>query len=109
MRITEVSTIKLRCEMQRPMADAIHYMPGRPTLLLQVHTDNGLVGLGEAAAYGGSLESMESVILNELRDIVIGEDPFMVERIWAKMATRPHQRGRRGMLMMAISGIDIAI
>src|SRR3954447_19616389 len=109
MRITDVTTIKLTYDMERPMADAIHYMPARPTLLVQVHTDSGIVGLGESAAYGGSLESMEAIILNELRQIVIGEDPFTVERIWSKMATRPHQRGRRGMLMMGISGIDIAI
>ena len=109
MRITEVSTIKLNYEMQRAMADAIHFMPARPTLLVQVHTDAGIVGLGESAAYGGSLESMEAVILNELRQIVLGEDPFTVERLWSRMATRPHQRGRRGMLMMGVSGIDIAL
>jgi len=109
MRIVDVTTIKLSYDMERPMADAIHYMPARPALLVLVHTDAGIVGLGEGAAYGGSLESMEAIVLNELRQIVIGEDPFTVERIWSKMVTRPHQRGRRGMLMMGISGIDIAI
>ena len=109
MRITDVSTIKLTYEMQRPMADAIHYMPTRPTLLVQVHTDEGITGLGEAAAYGGFLESMERLVLDELRATVVGEDPFNVERLWSKMAQRAHQRGRRGMLMMAISGVDIAL
>jgi L-alanine-DL-glutamate epimerase-like enolase superfamily enzyme len=109
MKITDVTTIMLTYAMDRPMADAIHYMPARPTLLVQVHTDTGLTGLGESAAYGGSLESMEAVILGELRNAVVGEDPFMVERLWSKMATRSQQRGRRGMLMMAISGIDIAL
>jgi L-alanine-DL-glutamate epimerase-like enolase superfamily enzyme len=109
MKIRDVSTIKLTYQMQRPMADAIHYMPARPTLLVQVHTDEGITGLGEAAAYGGSLESMEAVILGELRQTVLNQDPFMVERLWSQMATRAHQRGRRGMLMMGISGIDIAL
>jgi len=109
MKITDVTTIKLTYAMDRPMADAIHYMPARPTLLVLVQTDGGLTGLGESAAYGGSLESMEAVILGELRNAVVGEDPFMVERLWSKMATRSQQRGRRGVLMMAISGIDIAL
>lgn len=109
VRITDVTTIKLSCEMERPMADAIHYMPARPTLLVQVHTDAGITGLGEAAAYGGFLDSMEALILNELRTTIIGEDPFTVERLWSRMATRAHQRGRRGMLMMGISGVDIAL
>ncbi len=109
MRITDVTTIKLRYEPPLAMADAIHYMPERPTLLVQVHTDEGIVGLGEAAAYGGFLESTEALILGELRRTVLGQDPFRIERLWSMMATRAHQRGRRGMLMMAISGVDIAL
>ncbi len=109
MIITDVTTIKLRCPMQVAMADAIHYMPDRPTLLVQVHTDEGIVGLGEAAAYGGFLESTEAIIVGELRSTILGQDPFHVERVWSMMATRAHQRGRRGMLMMAISGVDIAL
>ena len=109
MIITDVTTIKLRYSMDIPMADAIHYMPDRPTLLVQVHTDAGIVGLGEAAAYGGFLESTEAIIIGELRRTILGQDPFKVEKLWSMMATRAHQRGRRGMLMMAISGIDIAL
>lgn len=109
MKITDVTTIKLHYDMPVAMADAIHYMPSRPTLLVQVHTDEGITGLGEAAAYGGFLESTEAIILNELRRTIWGQDPFKVEKLWQMMATRAHQRGRRGMLMMAISGIDIAL
>src|SRR3954453_23077112 len=95
--------------MNIAMADAIHYMPDRPALLVQVHTDAGIVGLGESAAYGGFLESIEAVITGELRRTILGQDPFRVEKLWQKMATRAQQRGRRGMLMMAISWIDIAL
>lgn len=109
MIITDVTTIKLRYPMTIAMADAIHYMPDRPTLLVQVHTDEGIIGLGEAAAYSGFLESMEAIITGELRRTIVGEDPFRVEKLWQMMATRAHQRGRRGMLMMAISGVDIAL
>jgi L-alanine-DL-glutamate epimerase-like enolase superfamily enzyme len=109
VQITDVTTIKLRFPMSVPMADAIHYMPERPTLLVQVHTDEGLVGLGEAAAYGGFLDSTEALILGELRRTILGQDPFRVEKLWQMMATRAQQRGRRGMLMMAISGVDIAL
>ena len=109
MKITDITTIKLNYQMPVAMADAIHYMPARPTLLVQVHTDAGISGLGESAAYGGFLKSTEAIILNELRQTILGQDPFKVERLWSMMATRAHQRGRRGMLMMAISGVDIAL
>ena len=109
MRITEVMTLKLRFSMTTPMADAIHYMPERNLLLVQVATDDGLVGLGECAAYGGSLDSMERVVLDDLAPSLVGEDPFHVERLWSRMARRSHQRGTTGMLMQAISGVDIAL
>jgi L-alanine-DL-glutamate epimerase-like enolase superfamily enzyme len=109
VRITEVSALKLRYSMATPMADAIHYMPERNLLLVQITTDDGLVGLGECAAYGGTLDSMESVVLDDLQPSLIGEDPFRVERLWSRMARRSHQRGTTGMLMQAISGVDIAL
>ena len=109
MRITEVSTLKLRFSVPTPMADAIHYMPERNLLLVQITTDAGLVGIGECAAYGGSLDSMESVVRDDLQPSLMGEDPFRVERLWNRMARRSHQRGTTGMLMQAISGVDIAL
>ena len=109
MKITDVSTIRLSYRMDIPMADAIHYMPERTLLIVQVQTDSGLVGIGEAASYGGDVESMEALVLGVLKPIVVGEDPFAVERLWQRMAMRPHQRGTRGMLMMAISGVDTAL
>ncbi|MFN8590849.1 MAG: mandelate racemase/muconate lactonizing enzyme family protein [Thermomicrobiales bacterium] len=109
MRISQVSTIKLRYTVPTPMVDAIHYMPERNVLLVQITTDDGRVGLGESAAYGGSLESMERIILDDLQPSLLGEDPFHVERLWQRMARRSHQRGTTGMLLQAISGVDIAL
>ncbi|MCA9864762.1 MAG: hypothetical protein KC432_17125, partial [Thermomicrobiales bacterium] len=39
---------------------------------------------------------------------LVGEDPFAVARLWQRMAYRSQQRGPAGMLMQAISGVDIA-
>ncbi len=109
MRITEVETLELRYVMDVAMADAVHYMPERGLLLVRVHTDEGIVGIGESAAYGGSLASMSAIVLNDLKPSLVGEDPFRIEKLWAKMAWRSHQRGQRGMLPMAMSGVDIAL
>ena len=46
---------------------------------------------------------------DELRPILVGEDPFRVERLWQKMYARTHQHGRRGAVLMGLSGIDIAL
>src|SRR5918911_1018927 len=109
MVITDVTVIPLSYPLTTPMADAIHYMPERAALLVQVHTDEGLTGLGEAAAYGGPLSVAATIVREELRPVLLGQDPFRVERLWQQMYARPHQHGRRGAVLMAMSGVDIAL
>ncbi|WP_029422360.1 mandelate racemase/muconate lactonizing enzyme family protein [Alicyclobacillus macrosporangiidus] len=109
MKITAVEVVKLSFPVDPPMADAIHFMPERNLVLVQIHTDEGTTGIGEAACYGGPMESTEAVIRHELAPRLIGEDPFRVEYLWRKMAIPSHQHGRGGILYMAISGIDIAL
>ncbi|TMJ62017.1 MAG: hypothetical protein E6G81_03090 [Alphaproteobacteria bacterium] len=44
-----------------------------------------------------------------LKPLLIGEDPLLIEHLWQKMFARTRQYGRRGLVMQAISGIDIAL
>jgi L-alanine-DL-glutamate epimerase-like enolase superfamily enzyme len=109
MTITDVVAIALSYPLAQPMADAIHYIPSRLALLVQVHTDEGITGLGEAAAYSAVPSVLAAVVQEELRPILVGEDPFRVERLWQTMYARTHQHGRRGAVLMAMSGVDIAL
>src|SRR5207249_10537654 len=38
-----------------------------------------------------------------------GEDPLLIQALWRRMFARTRQFGRRGVVMNAISGIDIAL
>jgi L-alanine-DL-glutamate epimerase-like enolase superfamily enzyme len=49
------------------------------------------------------------VIEKDLAALLIGQDPLMIEGLWQKMFARTRQYGRRGVVMHAISGIDIAL
>jgi len=81
----------------------------RNTLVVEVETDSGLVGLGEAGSAGGPLASTQVVVEQELKPLLLGEDPLRIERLWQKMFLRTRQHGRRGIVMHAISGVDIAL
>jgi L-alanine-DL-glutamate epimerase-like enolase superfamily enzyme len=48
-------------------------------------------------------------VLDDLTPSLTGEDPFRVERLWSRMARRSSQRGTAGLLLQAISGVDIAL
>ena len=109
MRITAVKCLQLKFPYEQPIYDALFKAGHRQALLVEVHTDEGICGIGEAASFGGPMSSTAEVIENELAPRIIGEDPFCVERIWRKLYYRSWQHGRGGIVVCAISGLDIAL
>jgi len=109
MRIRDVRTIPLEYPLPQPVFDANYSMATKPALLVEVETDDDLVGLGEAAHFGGPLRSTQTVIEGELRDHLLGEDPREIERLWERMHQRAYKHARGGVLIAAMSGIDIAL
>ena len=109
MRIRDVRTIPLECPLSQPVFDANYIMATKPALLVEVETDDGLIGLGEAAHFGGPLRSTQTVIEGELRDHLLGEDPREVERLWEQIHQRAYKHARGGVVIAAMSGIDIAL
>ncbi|MBI2455834.1 MAG: mandelate racemase/muconate lactonizing enzyme family protein [candidate division NC10 bacterium] len=109
MRIRDVRTIPLEYPLPHPVFDANYIMAVKPALLVEVETDDGLIGLGEAAHFGGPLRSTQVVIEGELREHLVGEDPREIERLWEQMHQRAYKHARGGLLIAAMSGIDIAL
>ena len=109
MQIAEVRTIPLSYRCPTPYASAAGMITARSALLVEIETDDGLIGLGEAGSAGGPLMSTQVVIEQELQPLLLGEDPLRIEYLWQKMFQRTRQHGRRGIVMHAISGIDIAL
>jgi L-alanine-DL-glutamate epimerase-like enolase superfamily enzyme len=74
-------------------------------LFAQVHTDEGIVGLGESGTWG-YLEASQAAIEKYGRYLV-GEDPARIEHHWNVMYRSSHFRGAA--IMGALSAIDIAL
>lgn len=74
-------------------------------LFVQVHTDAGLVGLGEASAWAHHPETAEAV--RTIGAALEGLDPLAIERHWQFMHRAAHFRG--AVLGAAIGAIDIAL
>jgi D-arabinonate dehydratase len=109
MKITSVECVPLVYPYEKPIYDALFVASQRQAALVKVTTDTGIVGWGEAASFGGPLESTKVVIEKELGPRLIGEDPFNIERIWKMLYSRSWQHGRGGIVICAISGVDIAL
>ena len=110
MRITDVEPIVLRLPGLNPdMCDST-----QDTLLVRVHTDEGLIGLGEAdtspeVGRAAILAPVSNLIARGLRDVLIGEDPVDVNRLWHRMYRASIYFGRHGAALQAISAVDIAL
>jgi galactonate dehydratase len=74
-------------------------------LLVKIHTDEGIVGLGESGAWG-YLEASEQVIQKFARYLQ-GQDPRTIEHHWQYMVRAFYFRGAA--IMGAVSAIDIAL
>ena len=73
---------------------------------VEIVTDNGFTGWGEAVLEGHAAAVLACV--QEMKDYLIGADPSRIEDIWETMYRAGFYRGG-GVLMSAISGIDQAL
>jgi len=75
-------------------------------LIVEVFTDDGNVGLGNAAL---APPITKQVIDLYLKPLLIGQDPWDIERLWQHMYRKTMAFGRKGIGMVAISAVDIAL
>src|SRR6185369_1294289 len=75
--------------------------------VVEIETDAGLTGLGFIG--GGKANAARSIIEDQFRQLLLGQDAADIERLWEQMYRASVMYGRRGVAIEAISGIDIAL
>lgn len=75
-------------------------------MVVEIETDTGLVGIGNAAL---SPHVTKAVIEHHLAPILIGENPLDIAYLWERMYRQTLPFGRKGSGMAAISAIDLAL
>ncbi len=108
MKITEINPIKLRFFPKNPPRDGLAGIASRDVFLVEVKTDGGITGIGEGFALG-MMDTLETLTLETLAPLLIGRNPAMIEELWESMYQNTSRYGRRGIMMAAISAIDIAL
>src|SRR4051794_32887288 len=110
MRITDVEAIYLRL----PEVDATRADGTQDTLLVRIHTDEGITGIGEVDSVPLVIKAVIEAppshsIASGLRSVLLGENPLHIERLWEKMYRATNYFGRYGPALHAISGVDMAL
>ena len=110
MKITDVDTTVLVYPHVRPVMDATTLPPGlgasgRRQLFVHIKTDEGIEGLGIGVARPG----VQQVIETALKDLLIDQDPFSIEKLWSDMFWGTRGYGRKGLAFCAMSAVDIGL
>ncbi|HYT19736.1 MAG TPA: mandelate racemase/muconate lactonizing enzyme family protein [Candidatus Polarisedimenticolia bacterium] len=110
MKITNVEAIHMRVEDPN-----ISLFDGSyDNCVIRVHTDEGLIGLGETESMAPAIQA----IINgpsahsharALKEVLVDCDPSDPKALWQRMYEATDYVGRRGLVMHAIGGVDLAL
>ena len=90
MKITDIKTFLMMAGS--PASKESTSWSKRNWCFVKVYTDEGITGLGEGSGWPRVVETA----INDLKPIVIGEDPMNIERIWQKMLVSTMGAGMTG-------------
>lgn len=110
MKIAQIKTYALQSPLAQPFAFSQGWVNRRSATLVEVITDEGISGWGEAFAQG--LEPPQialAAIESALAPLLIGANPLDTEVLWHRMYHATRDFGRKGSVIAAISALDIAL
>jgi len=110
MKIVAVEAIPLRV----PNTNVDNLDGSQDDVIIQIETDEGTVGVGEADASPEIIKTIVDAPASHawskgLRELLIGQNPLKVESLWDRMYRGSIYYGRRGVAIAAISAADIAL
>jgi L-rhamnonate dehydratase len=110
VKITAIEPIIIRArEIDASRADGT-----QDAFLVKVHTDEGLTGIGEADSAPYLMRTILEMpsshsISRGLGELLIGQDPLQIGRLWDLMFSGSYHYGRDGAGLHAMSAIDMAL
>jgi L-alanine-DL-glutamate epimerase-like enolase superfamily enzyme len=109
VKITRVEPIHLRLPEVSERCDG-----SQETLIVKIHTDEGIVGLGEADSSSVVAKAVIEAPLSHkicrgLAECVLGQDPFEIDRLIYRMYEGSIFFGRQGAVIQAMSAVEIAL
>jgi L-alanine-DL-glutamate epimerase-like enolase superfamily enzyme len=109
MKITHVTTRCVRLPIEEPLVGA----PPSPSMqrefvTVTIGTDDGIEGNG-VTGFGGKLVRTLATAVEELGELIKGDDPIAVDAIRGKLVTASASCGPGGIATLALTAIDIAL
>ena len=112
IKITGLETDVLRFPAGRLFADAIHdFGKEGGGVVLRLRTDAGISGWAYSSfgMIGGAPRSLESILQNEVKPVLLGKDPSFPKRLRSELWRALEYAGVQGITQFAIAAVDIAV
>jgi L-alanine-DL-glutamate epimerase-like enolase superfamily enzyme len=109
MKIQQITTRLVRLPLEEPLVNAPP-MPGmmREFVTVQIRTDDGIEGIG-VTAFGGKLIRTVKLAVEEMGELIKGDDPIDIDAIRQKLRTASANCGPGGIVTLALTAIDTAL
>ncbi|MGE0798520.1 MAG: mandelate racemase/muconate lactonizing enzyme family protein [Lautropia sp.] len=104
-RIRSVTVHVLEAPIDGVFAYSQAWYTRRGAMLVEITTEAGLTGWGEA--FGPA--RITAAVVEHLKPLVIGADALACDALWERMYNGLRDHGQRGVVVEAISAIDIAL
>jgi L-alanine-DL-glutamate epimerase-like enolase superfamily enzyme len=105
LTIRRIELIPIVAPLGRVFRGSYYQMTTRSTIVIRIHTDEGLVGEAYAGDEDKTLSEIAAVVENEIGPVLLGEDALAVERCWdrAHPVTFDQLRDRKiGLVALAL-------
>ncbi len=106
MKIECIRTHHLRDELNEPFGFSQWYYGTRNTFWVEIIADDGTSGWGECY---GPAEVYQAAVTSFYGPRLIAQDPLAIDRLWHTMWQWSLDFARGGIMMGAMSGIDMAL
>lgn len=106
IKITGVEIFLLDIPVTSPFRTAIGTMTAVNDLLIRIHTDQGIVGLGEACPFApitGETQATNAAAAATIRDMILGKDPLAIDALLREIGAIIHSNPS------AVAAFDMAL
>ncbi len=109
MKITNIQTYNLYVPISdKGFGFSQKWVKARTALIVKIVTDNGTVGWGEAFCHDAG-HAIEAIISKTFKPQLLGRNPLDINVLWDHLYNWTKDYGQKGLVISALSAIDIAL
>ena len=105
MKIADVKAHVLEAKLSEPFGWSFNRTDIRGGCLVEIVSEDGTTGWGEC--FGPA--RLNAAVISAFRPLLLGADPLAIEAIWQLLYNRFRDQGQKGLIVTALSGMDIAL